>query len=119
MGLKRAVEGLLSRLKRTPSKPPETQVAKAPTRVPCSPSTAQDYCDRGTERLRSGELEAAIADFSSAIGLDAACSKAYAARGVALERCGKPEDAKKDYAKSIEIDLRGVLKSEYGYERPA
>lgn len=129
MRLKRAVEGILSKLKRTPPPPPpkkaETRVTKAGTRVP-KPKTvapaplasAQAYCDRGTERLRSGELEAAIADFSSAIGLDAGCAKAYAGRGVALERSGKTDDAKKDYAKSIEIELRVALKAEYGYDVP-
>jgi len=116
MRLKQAVAGLLSRLKRAPA--PEVAPPAAP--VPAAPPalSAQALCDRGTERLRSGEIEAAIADFSSAIDLDAACSKAYAGRGVALERAGKTDDAKRDYAKSIEIDLRLMLQSQYGYSSP-
>lgn len=127
MRLKRAVDGLLGRFKKAPPEPvksKETRVTKSRTRtraktaVPAALATAQAYYDRAAERLRSGEVDAAIADFSSAIGLDADCAKAYAGRGVALERAGKTDEAKKDYAKSIEIDLRIMLKAEYGYEGP-
>ena len=119
MGLKRALEGLLSRLKRAPSPgAPTADAAPRKTDSPAPLSGALEYCERGTRRLHSGEIDAAIADFSSAIGLDAGCSKAYAGRGVALERAGKTDEAKKDYAKSIEIELRVALKAEYGYDVP-
>lgn len=93
--------------------PPEPPRAKPPS-VP--KLDAKGYFERAVALLREGETEKSIADFDRAIELDPAYSQAYASRGVALERAGRAEEAKRDYAKSIEIDLRGALKSEYGYD---
>jgi Flp pilus assembly protein TadD len=67
--------------------------------------------------VREGQAEQALPDFARAIALDGNFSKAYAARGVAYEALGRADEAKADYRKSIEIELRGVLRSEYGYEK--
>lgn len=92
---------------------PRTETAR---RVP-EPADAAGWVEKGLALVREGQAELALADFARAIGLDAGFAKAYAARGVALEALGRGDEAKADYRKSIEIELRGVLKSEYGYEK--
>lgn len=82
------------------------------------PKDAAGWVEKATELLRGGEAEKAVAGFTRAIELDQACAKAYAGRGVALEALGRAEEAKADYKTSIGIELRGVLKNEYGYKPP-
>lgn len=126
MSLWRKVKSVL--LGNAPPPPPsavetETDVAKkkkSPTRAPRKndPADAAGWVERATELLREGKHAEAVEGFSKAIGLDASCAKAFAGRGVALEALGRPEEAKADYKTSIGIELRGALKSEYGYTPP-
>jgi tetratricopeptide (TPR) repeat protein len=96
--------------------PAPSPAAPPPPRPPSVPKLdAKGHFDRGVALLREGEAEKALADLDRAVELAPDFSQAYATRGVALERLGRAEDARRDYAKSIEIDLRGALKSEYGY----
>ena len=113
-----------------PSPAPETESAvrnkkptesgKRATRVPAKePKDAAGWVDLATELLRGGEHQKALEGFTKAIELDAGLAKAYAGRGVAYEALGRAEEAKADYKTSIGIELRGVLKAEYGYkEKP-
>ncbi len=98
------------------SKPTET--GRRATRVRLKePTDAPGWVEHATALLRGGEAEQAVAGFSKAIALDASCAQAYAGRGVAYEALGRAEEAKADYKTSIGIELRGVLKAEYGYEK--
>ena len=101
-----------------PIPPPPAAVEPPPRAKPASVPKldAKGHFDRAVALLREGETEKSIADFDRAIELDPAYSQAWASRGVAHERAGRAEEARRDYAKSIEIDLRGALKSEYGYD---
>ncbi len=95
-----------------------TETGRRATRVPVKePVDAAGWVEKGLSLVREGQAELALADFARAIALDENFSKAYAARGVAFEALGRGDEAKADYRKSIEIELRGVLKSEYGYEK--
>ena len=98
------------------NKPTETGRRATKVRLK-DPTDAPGWVERATELLRGGEHEQAVAGFTKAIELDADCAKAYAGRGVAFEALGRAEEAKADYKTSIGIELRGVLKSEYGYEK--
>jgi Flp pilus assembly protein TadD len=92
---------------------------KSPTRAPKSePADAAGWIDRATQLLRDGKHAEAVEGFTKAIQLDAHCAKAYAGRGVALEALGRADEAKADYTTSIGIELRGTLKTEYGYTPP-
>jgi len=82
------------------------------------PQDAAGWVERATELLRDGQHAEAVAGFTKAIEMDANCAKAFAGRGVAFEALGKAEEAKADYKTSIGIELRGVLKAEYGYTPP-
>lgn len=95
-----------------------TETGRRATRVRVKePTDAPGWVEHATALLRGGEHEQAVAGFTKAIELDASCAKAYAGRGVAYEALGRAEEAKADYKTSIGIELRGVLKSEYGYEK--
>ncbi|HEX7900429.1 MAG TPA: tetratricopeptide repeat protein [Planctomycetota bacterium] len=95
-----------------------TDPGRRPTRVRLKdPTDAPGWVERATELLRGGEHQKAVEGFTKAIELDANLAKAYAGRGVAYEALGRAEEAKADYKTSIGIELRGVLKSEYGYEK--
>jgi len=124
-----------AKLLRTPAPPPpasppaetETAVRKKKPTDPGRRSTktrkrepkdAEGWVERATELLRGGDAEQAVAGFTKAIELDGSCAKAFAGRGVALEALGRSEEAKADYKTSIGIELRGVLKAEYGYTPP-
>ena len=111
-----------------PSRPPETETSvrknkpsetgRRATRTRSKePKDAAGWVERAIELLRAGESEKAVAGFTRAIELDANLAKAYAGRGVAFEALGRQEEAKADYKTSIGIELRGVLKAEYGYEK--
>ncbi len=47
---------------------------------PFTPSTAAQFTDRGWQRFESGLYDEAVADFTSAIGLDSGHGEAYAGR---------------------------------------
>jgi Tfp pilus assembly protein PilF len=99
-------------------KKPTEPGRRSPTRVPAKePQDAAGWVERATELLRGGEHQKAVEGFTRAIELDVNLAKAYAGRGVAYEALGRAEEAKADYKTSIGIELRGVLKSEYGYEK--
>ena len=95
-----------------------TETGRRATRVPGpEPKDAAGWVERGTELLRGSEHQKALESFTRAIALDPDLAKAYAGRGVAYEALGRAEEAKADYKTSIGIELRGLLKSEYGYEK--
>jgi tetratricopeptide (TPR) repeat protein len=119
-GLTARLGGLFRKEEPKPAAAPPAPGAAAPPPAP-RPATvpkldAKGHFERAVALLREGEVEKSMADFDRAIELDPNFSQAYATRGVAHERAGRAEEARRDYAKSIEIDLRGALKSEYGYD---
>lgn len=63
---------------------------------------------RGAAYLRSGQAEAAIADFNSVIEMDPDNARAYHLRGLAFEKTRDHEKAMNDFNKALE------LKSDYG-----
>lgn len=95
-----------------------TETGRRATKVRVKePKDAAGWVDHAVELLRGGEHQKAVEGFTRAIELDVNFAKAYAGRGVAFEALGRQEEAKADYKTSIGIELRGVLKAEYGYEK--
>jgi Flp pilus assembly protein TadD len=114
-GLTSRLGGLFKKEEPAAAHPPAAVEPPRPKPPSVPKLDAKGHFERAVALLREGETEKAIADFDRAIELDPNFSQAWATRGVALERAGRAEEARRDYAKSIEIDLRGALKSEYGY----
>jgi hypothetical protein len=69
-----------------------------------NPESAEALLARGHVRLRKGELDEAIADFTAAIRLDGKNAAAYLARGQALTDRGDYAAAKADFAAAVLID---------------
>jgi tetratricopeptide (TPR) repeat protein len=78
--------------------------------------------DSGNAKLKKGDYDAAIADFSKAIEADAKCLEAYCFRGLAKIHKGDFAGAVADYDKAIELHpefapayaSRGVARHESG-----
>jgi tetratricopeptide (TPR) repeat protein len=65
--------------------------------------SAKAYYERGNFKLRWGDFEAAIADFTEAIRLDPAFEDAYNNRGVARETSGDYAGAVEDYTALLQM----------------
>ena len=59
---------------------------------------------KGEAAMKSGDLDAAIANFSEAIRLNPNCAVAYGNRGFAHENMGKFDAAKADYDEAGRLD---------------
>ncbi|MDZ7961221.1 MAG: tetratricopeptide repeat protein [Aulosira sp. DedQUE10] len=88
---------------------------------------ADIYNDRGLARLQLQDFEAAMADFSKAIQLDANDYRAYFNRGCACGRKGDNFGALRDFSKVIRLNPsnglayvnRGVTRYQLGYYQGA
>src|SRR5258708_10334382 len=69
-----------------------------------TPSTATDYVNRGIEKVKKGDPNGAIADFTKAIEIDPRYTSAYLNRGIERARKGDRDGAIADYTKAVEID---------------
>jgi len=75
---------------------PSVQLAQA--------SPAEAAFDRGTAKLRNGDLEGALADYNQAIQLDPELAVAYVNRGLVRRRLGDVQGALSDYNSAINLD---------------
>ena len=64
------------------------------------------YSNRGAERMRAGELEAAVEALELATRLDPELASAWGNLGVGLRRLERWEDAEEAYRRALEIDPR-------------
>ena len=69
-----------------------------------TPSSAEDYFNRGTARYGKGDLDAAIADFTKAIEFNPQVAMSYANRGMAKLEQGKYAEAQQDFDTAIKLD---------------
>lgn len=68
-----------------------------------TPSSAADYYQRGETRLRKGDLDGAIADFTQAVKLDPGMARAYAGRGEARYYKKDFDGAIAGYSEALEL----------------
>ncbi len=87
----------------------ETKSRKKGETATRAPKDADGFLKRGLARQASGDQDGAIEDFTKAIGLDPALSKAYGARGVSREAKGDHGGAKADYSKMLEIEITSEI----------
>jgi tetratricopeptide (TPR) repeat protein len=71
-----------------------------------TPTTANDYYNRGIARAKLGDLDGAIADFSKVIEIDSQEAQAYYNRGYARHLKKDLDGAIADYTKYIELEPR-------------
>lgn len=67
-------------------------------------AAAQHYSNVGAEKLRAGEIQAALAEFRVAVALDPTLAGARTNLGVALRRAGDVAGAEAAYRRALEID---------------
>jgi tetratricopeptide (TPR) repeat protein len=105
-----------------------------------TPKTAADYINRGTNLLRTGQIDDAIADFSKAIEIDSAASKgaisdemksrlgrAHFSRGLAWHSKSDLDKALTDFDKAVSLDpgnanafmMRGLVRITQGLDEDA
>ncbi len=75
----------------TPTPPPE-------------PTTAVEYVDRGNRYSRNGVYERAIADYTTAIELDAGHADAWFNRGISWYEVGEYSQSIADFTEAIRIN---------------
>src|SRR5258708_904254 len=73
-----------------------------------TPSTATDYVNRGIEKVKKGDPDGAIADFTRAIEIDPRYTSAYLNRGISRKEKGDLAGAIADYTTVVEIDPRNA-----------
>ena len=71
---------------------------------PPEPTTPEGYVDRGNRYSRNGVYERAIADYTAAIELDAACADAWFNRGVSWYEVGEYQQSIEDLTEAIRLD---------------
>lgn len=74
-----------------------------------SPQTVSDLIDRAERLMKSGKMEAALADLNKAVALEPASAYAVANRGIAYFWSGKYDLAKADFDKAIAMDKRNLV----------
>ena len=79
----------------------DAQTQKAP---PIPAGTAEDYFNRGNQFRQEGNLEQAIADYTSAVKADSKHAKAYYNRGNCYSKLNQIDEAIADYKKAVEIN---------------
>ena len=72
--------------------------------IDANPEDQRTYFLRGNAYLDGGEYEAAIADYTRAVGLDSGDAVAYNNRGIAYRNKGDARTAIEDYTRAIELD---------------
>jgi tetratricopeptide (TPR) repeat protein len=71
--------------------------------VRINPSDAVAYYDRGIVRVRLGEFQGAIADYSEALRINPNLASAYQNRGVARRDSGDKPGAIQDFHKAADL----------------
>ena len=74
----------------------------------CAAQSADSYIQSGNNKANKKDYRGAIADFTRAIGIDGAKSKAYFYRGNAYTNIQENTEAIKDYTKTIELDPKNT-----------
>lgn len=69
-----------------------------------SPKTAEQFVARGERKLKAGRTDAAIKDFSAALGKDDQCADALFLRGKAFTQNGDPRTGLEDLSAAIKLD---------------
>lgn len=101
----------------------EPTVAKAkPVR-----STAEDFCDRGVKKARSGNYRGAINEYTQAIQVDPNNAPAYCQRGLAFYKLRAYKEAFADYTQALRLApqlaeayyYRGTARRKLGYGQGA
>jgi tetratricopeptide (TPR) repeat protein len=68
-----------------------------------NPNDALAYYDRGIVRVRLGEFQGAIADYSEALRINPNSAAAYQNRGVARRESGDKPGAIQDFQKAADL----------------
>jgi tetratricopeptide (TPR) repeat protein len=68
-----------------------------------APLSALALCNRGTCRLKAGEMEAALRDFDAALGVDPSNVDCLMARGLVNRKLGCMAEAMYDFSRVIEL----------------
>lgn len=71
---------------------------------------ARAYNNRGICQEKKGDPDAAIADYSRAVGLDPGLELAYGNRGWLFDKLGRKEEALADYKKAAELGYRPAIR---------
>jgi serine/threonine-protein kinase len=71
--------------------------------IKLAPQNAAHWYNRATMRLKGGEIESAVADYTEAIGRDPKYADAYYGRGTALARAGDRAAALRDFKKALAV----------------
>jgi len=71
---------------------------------------ARAYNNRGICQEKNGDPDAAIADYSRAVGLDPGLELAYGNRGWLFDKLGRKEEALADYKKAAELGYRPAIR---------
>jgi tetratricopeptide (TPR) repeat protein len=85
-----------------------TTDAEAANVTVVDPFTAQVYCNRGIARMRKGDYDMAIQDFTHAIRIRPNLTEAYLNRGAAKRAIGDPTGALADTEKALSFNGRPV-----------
>ena len=72
--------------------------------IDANPEDQRSYFLRGNAYLDGGDYEAAISDYTRAVGLDSGDAVAYNNKGIAHRSKGDPKTAIEDYTRAIELD---------------
>jgi tetratricopeptide (TPR) repeat protein len=70
-------------------------------------SDAVHHVNRGRELILAGELQAALAQFRTALAIDRGCAAAHLHIGIALKLQGDRPGAQLSFEKAAELDPRG------------
>jgi len=70
-------------------------------------SDAVHHVNRGRELLLAGELQAALAQFRTALAIDRGCAAAHLHIGIAHKLQGDREGARLSFEKAAELDAKG------------
>ncbi len=74
---------------------------------------AAEYCDMGDECLKSGELDAATANYDKAISVSPSYVRAYCGRAAAMAESGDMQGAVSSYDGALKLDRR-CYRAAYG-----
>ncbi len=69
---------------------------------------AASYCQRGFEQFQRGDLDAAIADFTTAVTFDPSYVRAYLNRAMVWFRKNRLDEALNDFNKTIDLEPRSA-----------
>jgi len=90
-------------------------------------SSAEDFCDRGVKKARSGNYRGAIHEYTQAIQVDPNNSLAYCQRGIAFYKLQAYKEAFADYTQALRLNpqlaeayyYRGTARRKLGYGQGA